>query len=367
MRCRVCGGECCKFEDVEDVLIKLEKNGCGGGDFQNMMLFRCPNCTHVEISFDLPNNFYDSYSDQSGAAQYFGALDLTEKKLKKLQKYANSSERFLDIGCGTGYALGLAEQLFSHCLGVEPAQNTFSVAKKKGLNVINGYFTPRLALERPISAFTAFQVFEHLEDLYMVLDYAFELLEPGGVGLINVPNGQRILNEGLYHQLTFEHINYFTSYSLCTMSKRAGFEVIELENIPETIEFDLYIQKPKEYISFHERRAAQKKRLAQLLSPYQSVTVWGAGAKSSQYAEILPDRNMVKHLLDFSAEKAGKFVTGIPVPVEQVSEQTVRNSPVIVIFASSYNEEIIQRLRKNEGYQGEIIYFEGTNVLSSKL
>ena len=76
---------------------------------------------------------------------------------------------------------------------------------------------------------------------------------------------------------------------------------------------------------------------------------------------------MVKHLLDFSAEKAGKFVTGIPVPVEQVSEQTVRNSPVIVIFASSYNEEIIQRLRKNEGYQGEIIYFEGTNVLSSKL
>ena len=34
MRCRVCGGECCKFEDVEDVLIKLEKNGCGGAIFR---------------------------------------------------------------------------------------------------------------------------------------------------------------------------------------------------------------------------------------------------------------------------------------------------------------------------------------------
>lgn len=34
MRCRVCGGECCKFEDVEDVLIKLEKMDAGGAIFR---------------------------------------------------------------------------------------------------------------------------------------------------------------------------------------------------------------------------------------------------------------------------------------------------------------------------------------------
>lgn len=342
----------------------MVKIGWVGGTYQNITLFQCPDCIHVEIKFDLSGDFYDNYSDQNGAAQYSGALDLTEKKLKKLQKYAGSTAKFLDIGCGIGYALGLAEQLFSHCVGVEPAHNTYSIAKGKGLNVINGYFSRNLVLERPISAFTAFQVFEHLEDPYQVLDYAFEILEPGGVGLLNIPNGQRILNEGLYHQLTFEHINYFTAYSVCTMARRAGFEIIELENVPETIEFDLYIRRPKEHISFYERKTAQKVRLASLLAPYQSITVWGAGAKSTQYAEILPDRNLVKHLLDSSAEKVGKFVTGIPVPVERISERVIQNSPVIVIFASSYNAEIIQGLREKEGYRGEIIYFEETDVLS---
>ena len=72
-----------------------------------------------------------------------------------------------------------------------------------------------------------FQVFEHLTDLYSVLNYALEILEPGGVGLINVPNGQRIVEENLYHQIIAEHVNYFTPESLATMAKRAGFDLIE--------------------------------------------------------------------------------------------------------------------------------------------
>lgn len=343
----------------------------GGGSSKqlkkDMVLFRCPNCTHVETSFELPDDFYNSYDEECGAAQYSGTLDFTGKKLKRLQSYADSTTGFLDIGCGVGHALSIAEGLFTYCLGVEPAKNTCSIAEAKGLHVINAYFTKDLALQQSVSAFTAFQLFEHLEDPYSVLDYAFEILEPGGVGLINIPNGQRILAEGLYHQLTFEHINYFTAYSVCDMAKRAGFEIIELENIPETIEYDLYIRKPKTHVSFYERKSAQKERLAQLLSPYQSVTVWGAGAKSAKYTELLPDRSMVAHLVDSSPGKIGGFVSGIPVPVEQVTAEIIQNSPVILIFASSYNTEIIQRLRKDENYRGEIIYFEKTDVLSSKV
>ncbi len=77
-----------------------------------------------------------------------------------------------------------------------------------------------------------------MEQLQEAVRYAYDILNEGGVGLINVPNGQQIFEEGLYHQINWEHINYFTPYSLALLCNSAGFEILLLESDYEAIELD---------------------------------------------------------------------------------------------------------------------------------
>lgn len=363
MQCRICGSTCCRLENVEGVFFttdrlmeKPSKLSC-----DTMTLYKCPNCTHVQAEYRFLDSHYENYTDAVGAAQYLPSLDYTEKKLRKLRLYANSAARFIDIGCGTGHALAIASGFFNDCLGVEPAYNTYCIAKDRGLKVANAYFSRELELESPISAFAAFQVFEHLTDIYAVLDYAYEVLEPGGVGLINVPNGQEIVDKSLYHQLVFEHVNYYSIYSAAVMAHQAGFEVLEIENVRETIEIDLYVRKPKIHVPFDEIKQRQREELVKLLAPHKTATVYGAGAKSAHYASLLPESVVVDCLIDSSPDKVGKYVQNIGVAVTRADAAAIRKNPVIVIFSSSYNAEIIERLHA-EQYAGDIIYFEGTEV-----
>ena len=208
-----------------------------------------------------------------------------------------------------------------------------------------------------------FQVLEHLDDLYGVLDYALELLVPGGVGLINVPNGRQIVEENLYHQVIAEHINYFTPESLVQMAKRAGYEIIELRAVPETIELDLYVRKPvPRSASMDQARRSQQQTLHTQLAGCRCIGVWGAGYKSPIYGSLLSKNLPIGHLFDSNSEKAGKYIGCLPVPVEPVSADALEDCDAVLIFASSYNEEIIKSLRENFQYRKKIVYFEGADV-----
>lgn len=356
MRCRVCGSKLIHFETIENVLE-------GGLQFGNapfeqnkrhMILYKCPRCTHVQSEYTLSDDYYDCYNEFEGSAQYAASLNFTKKKLAKLKSFAQTDTLYLDIGCGIGESLIDASDLFQRNIGVEPS-NTYKMAEERGLNVIHAYFSRELQLKEQISAFAAFQVFEHLSDVYGVLDYAFDILEPGGVGLINIPNGQEIVDQSLYHQLNFEHINYFSPCSASVMAHNAGFEIIEIEHVPQTLELDIYVKKPVRGTGFYTKLQTQREQLTQLLAAYHSVTVWGAGGKSAKYAALLEDSSIVGHLVDSNAKKAGLYVAGINCPVEMASAELINNSPAVLIFASSYNDEIIRRLRGEFGYKGDII------------
>lgn len=111
------------------------------------------------------------------------------------------------------------EKYFSSVLGIEPSKVQFNIAKKLGKNVINAYFTKELKLEaNGYSAFASTQVFEHVTVIQDILEYAFELLENRGEGLVEVPNGQKMYQERCYYDVFPDHVNYYTPLSLCTLA-----------------------------------------------------------------------------------------------------------------------------------------------------
>ena len=265
--------------------------------------------------------------------------------------------------CGSDRNSELSKLYFDSCLGIEPASNLYNITKNKGLNVINVYFNQKLRISERFSGFTSFQVFEHLESVYEVLSYAHEILEPGGVRLINVPNGQAICDNRYYHQVVAEHLNYFTPFSLASMANNAGFDVIEIESIEETLELDLYIRKPREQMcSFNDMKNQHKENLKSLTLNSNYITIWGAGAKAYSYSELLSEDLDIKHLIDSSVSKKGKYISGIKVPIENITRDIISMSDTIIIFASSYNEEIIQSLNNTYSFKGKIIYFDKEKI-----
>ncbi|MEK3704937.1 class I SAM-dependent methyltransferase [Paenibacillus sp. FSL R7-0198] len=365
MKCRVCGEALTLLEIVNDC--RYEHNFLNTTAFstftKDIELYQCTVCSHLQTEYLLPDDYYDKYTGFGGASQYYGSLNLAENKIQKIQNYSLTNEKIFEIGCGTGTGLKKAGGYFVECLGIEPSGLHSDIAKRDGHNVINAYFDNSLDIGTGYSAFMSFQVFEHLHDFYNVLDYAYEILEPGGVGLINVPNGQNIVEKSLYHQIICEHVNYFTPFSLATMVKKSKFDILEIDSIDETIELDIYIRKPKKYTGFNNTKEQQKEKLQGILSNYSNITIWGAGAKSEVYSKLIDNSHAFKHLVDSSEDKIGLYINGIDLQIEKVQQSIIDESDAIIIFASSYNKEIMDNLRNTYGYAKVIVYFEGEEVL----
>ena len=365
MLCRVCNSQ---MDYVEKVY------GCRLGDIQfkdsqfqssrsDVEFYKCPSCTHMQIRNLTDKGFYDNYNNEyTGNSQYYQGLNLTEEKIARVLKLAKSNNKMIEVGCGIGNALEIGQKYFRECIGVEPSRSIFKIAEKKGLKVINGYFNKELKLEKGFSAAISMQVFEHLEDIYSVLEYIYEVLEDGGVGLINVPNGQLIYQNNYYHQITLEHINYFTPFSLMIMAQKVGFEVIELVAVDDTLELDLYISKKSRENSFNIIKANHIAILESLLKDSNTITIWGAGAKAETYGEMLPKGVKVYGFIDSDPRKANKYMDGINVPITNVCKEKIDDSDTIIIFATAYKDEIIEELKSKYGYKGKIIFFEGEEV-----
>ena len=354
MECRVCGSICeerekvheCRAETIRSLLKKepydLKKD--------TVLLYECPNCGLVQTKFLLNSDCYEEYEDGNGALQYYGDRRILDQQFSNLKKYA----------------LKIAGKYFARCTGVEPSEKEIQIAQnmpgggENTFQLICAYFDRSLNLKDTYDAFCTFQVFEHMEQLQEAVRYAYDILNEGGVGLINVPNGQQIFEEGLYHQINWEHINYFTPYSLALLCNSAGFEILLLESDYEAIELNIYVKKAPRRLSLDACRNKLKQELNQALSGCRTFAVYGAGAKTISYGDLIEQEKLL-HVFDSDPAKTGKYVAGLKLPVEHATQQACGECDAVIIFASSYNREIIALLSEL-GYTGKIFYFEGNKV-----
>ena len=83
------------------------------------------------------------------------------------------------------------------------------------------------------------------------------------------------------------------------------------------------------------------------------------------YSSLIPAEK-VKYIFDSDKGKVGKYIGGIDVPVRQFDVGLANDCGVLIIFASSYNDEIISMLL-DKGYSGRIVYFDRDRVMTKEL
>lgn len=155
-----------------------------------------------------------------------------------LQSYAPGT-RVLDVGCGTGEALDFLRGQGFTTLGIEPSAEASTVAAARGIDVRNLTLEEyvehrRTAGLQAVDAVLLLCVLEHVPDPAATITAARELLAPGGLVGIRVPNDfnqvQRIAREQLGKHPWWiavpDHINYFTFDSLGAFLDTLGFDVV---------------------------------------------------------------------------------------------------------------------------------------------
>jgi 2-polyprenyl-3-methyl-5-hydroxy-6-metoxy-1,4-benzoquinol methylase len=152
--------------------------------------------------------------------------DLVAVVSRRLPKGAT----IVDIGCGDGSQLGLLAECGFRMTGVE--RDTKSVSLQGEHTQVFQGSAEALPAQLPRAGFDAVtfkQVLEHLVDPVAALRNAAQLLKPGGVMFLEVPNNDSVIckQSGLSweHMDVPRHINFFTLDTLRATATAAGLAV----------------------------------------------------------------------------------------------------------------------------------------------
>jgi SAM-dependent methyltransferase len=147
-----------------------------------------------------------------------------------------SRRRLLEIGAGPGFFLKTAAERGWHVLGIEPSRQAAAHARDLGIEMVEGFFNAEIA--SGLGRFDVVHlnnVLEHLPNPLEIVCLARDLLTPGGLICVNVPNDFTAFQQSARNSLTLSewwvapphHLNYFDFDSLSELVTRLGFDVRE--------------------------------------------------------------------------------------------------------------------------------------------
>jgi SAM-dependent methyltransferase len=178
----------------------------------------------------------DYYREETGG-RFSGPFErasvwFRERRVRQVLARAPGPGAILDVGCGRGIMLAGFKARGWRVLGTQLSRTAADAARRlRGVEVECAELTELALPPASFDVVTIFHVLEHLADPLAYLRKARELLAPGGLLVLEVPDhsgpGFRAL--GIRH-LCFDHPNhlfFFTSRSLAELLPAAGFRVEE--------------------------------------------------------------------------------------------------------------------------------------------
>jgi SAM-dependent methyltransferase len=133
--------------------------------------------------------------------------------------------RILDVGCGDGFATGVAaSRLPGHCFaGLDWSAPSLRLARDRGLAVLRAGLDTRLPIRSAsVDVVIMSEVIEHLVDTDTAIEEAHRVLRPGGSLLLSTPNLAAWYNRGL---LAIGVQPVFSEVSLRSVFGRPGSQV----------------------------------------------------------------------------------------------------------------------------------------------
>lgn len=230
---------------------------CGSRDFKFLVLehgipvVRCRSCSLVMANprpspQDL-DRFYAQYFPPESAPLWQQQMSeiFYEEGLRKIESLKNQGflelgdpPAILDIGCGMGFFLDLMRQVGWETFGVEPSPDAAHHARSTlHLKVYEGYLSD-FQSGHQYDVVSLWYVLEHVPNPQEILRKAHQLLKPGGLLIVRIPNQTAAIDVWLarfglkqyYLMNPPRHLFDYSPKTIAALMEKAGFFGIEVQN-----------------------------------------------------------------------------------------------------------------------------------------
>lgn len=330
----------------------------------------------VQADYDRFYRDFSKYEDTAvssgGGGSELDRARLAETARSIVTHLTSADATILDIGCANGGLLRALKGLgFANVTGLDPSPACVRSVNGVGIECHLGGIFDRSALAagRRFDCVILSHVMEHIRDLGSAVSVLIDLVAPGGILYIEVPDGSRYADYFVVPNYYFdcEHINHFDEHSLANLFGPAGLAPVE--TVKKTIRVSGTIDYPavglflgtaattrKTFIIEKDSRvrdsvvgsveqsrsAGNGGELEALAAAATPVVVWGAGSYALRLLGEGPlGRCAIIAFIDKDRSKQGKQINGVNVfPPEKLREMT---DPIVIcsaLFAADIAAEI---------------------------
>ncbi len=151
-------------------------------------------------------------------------------RMKRLERYRENG-RILDVGCSTGDFLACAKSRAWKVHGVELAEHTANIARKRlDCEIRHGTFEHSNFESEYFDVVTMWDVVEHVLEPRVIVQEAFRVLRPGGALVLFTPNYNALTRRLIFDRwsaLTPEnHMCVFNKSTITRLLNECGGEVV---------------------------------------------------------------------------------------------------------------------------------------------
>jgi SAM-dependent methyltransferase len=287
----------------------------------------------------------------------------------------------VEVASNDGYLLQYVRARGIRCTGVEPTASTATVAKTRGLEIVEAFFGEALArdiVSRHGSAdlCVANNVLAHTPDINDFVRGFTVLLQPTGVATFEFPHLLRLMAGNQFDTIYHEHFSYLTLTAVERVLTSGGLQVFDVEEMPshggslrvfaqrtdsgrhkatgrlaDLIEKEAAagVRSPSCYTGFQARAEQVKDGLLAFLIDAKRagkrVAAYGAAAKGSTFLNFAGVRSdLIAFVVDRSPAKQGKFMPGCRIPIVEEGRLGMVRPDYIVILPWNLRTEIMEQL-----------------------
>ncbi len=388
-QCRICGGQI--LQPVIDLGSQFIASIFAGDDLTDHLRRRYPlevvrcaaqdGCGLVQLRHSVaPQVLYSHYGYLSGINEAMRAnLRDIVQKLERLVAFA-PGDTVVDIGCNDGTLLSFYQSGGLDRLGFDPAENVARLAREKGLDVVQTFFS-RDAFQRArpggkARAVTSIAMFYDLEDPEAFVEDVASILADDGAWVIELSYLPFMLANGSYDTICHEHLEYYALRQITWMLDRHGLSVHSIEfndvnggsfrlfirreeagPVPRDVQETLQAVRAREerlglatdapYLRFRDQAAKSSRELRTLLNEITSsgkkIYIYGASTKGNtilQYCGI--DRTLIPKAADRNPDKWGRRTLGTEILIIP-EEQARRECPDYFLVLPWHFIEVFRR------------------------